>query len=63
MALENPRGANIVALGAFVGATGVVTLPEVEALVRSTFAGKPKVIDVNLALLHRGHEIGRAVHA
>jgi 2-oxoglutarate ferredoxin oxidoreductase subunit gamma len=56
--LGNPRGANMVALGAFLGATGVVTLAAVESLVRETFAGKPKVIDANLEALRRGFERG-----
>ncbi len=56
--LGNPRGANMVALGAYLGATGAVSLEEVEAVVRETFAAKPKVIDVNLEALKRGYEIG-----
>ena len=58
--LGNPRGANMVALGAYIGATGAVELEEVEQVVRETFAAKPKVIDVNLEALHRGYELGRA---
>ncbi len=57
--LGNPRGTNMVALGAYVGATGAVSLEGVEAVVREAFAGKPKVVDVNIEALHRGHEIGR----
>lgn len=56
--LANPRGANMVALGAYLGATHTVTLPAVEDLVRETFAGKEKVIEANLAALQRGFEIG-----
>jgi len=56
--LGNPRGANMVALGAYVGASGAVSLEEVEQVVRETFAGKQKVVDVNLEALHRGFEIG-----
>lgn len=56
--LGNPRGANMVALGAYLGATGAVTVEEVEKVVRETFAAKPKVIDVNIEALHRGFEIG-----
>lgn len=57
--LGNPRGANMVALGAYVGASGAVSLEEVELVVRETFASKPKVVDVNLEALHRGFDIGR----
>jgi 2-oxoglutarate ferredoxin oxidoreductase subunit gamma len=56
--LGNPRGANMVALGAYVGATGAVTLDEVEKVLRETFAAKPKVIEVNIAALQRGYELG-----
>jgi len=56
--LGNPRGANMVALGAFIGATGVVPLGVVEEIVRETFSGKPKVIDSNLEGLRRGHALG-----
>jgi len=60
--LGNPRGANMVALGAYVGASGAVSLEEVELVVRETFASKPKVVDVNLEALHRGFDIGREHH-
>ena len=57
--LGNPRGANMVALGAYVGATGAVTVKQVEAVVRQTFAAKPSVIDVNLEALNEGYDLGR----
>ena len=57
--LGNPRGANMVALGAYVGATEAVTVEQLENVVRHTFAAKPSVIDVNLQALHRGIELGR----
>lgn len=56
--LGNPRGANMVALGAYVGATTAVSIEQVEAVVRTTFAAKPSVIDVNLEALHKGYEAG-----
>jgi 2-oxoglutarate ferredoxin oxidoreductase subunit gamma len=58
--LGNPRGANMVALGAYLGATGSVSVEEVEKVIRETFAAKPKVIDVNIEALHRGHKLGAA---
>lgn len=57
--LGNPRGANMVALGAYIGATGAVTMEQIEAVVRQTFAAKPSVIDVNLEALHKGNDLGR----
>lgn len=57
--LGNSRGANMVALGAYIGATGAVTMEQIEAVVRQTFAAKPSVIDVNLEALHKGYDLGR----
>jgi len=59
--LGNPRGANMVALGAYVGATGAVGLDVVEEIVRETFAAKANVVESNLAALRRGFELGRSV--
>jgi 2-oxoglutarate ferredoxin oxidoreductase subunit gamma len=58
--LGNPRGANMVALGAYIGATEAVSLEEIEGVIRETFASKPKVIDVNIEALHRGFELGQS---
>ncbi len=60
MELKNPKGANMIVLGAFVGATNVIDLKELDALVRETFAAKPQVVDANLAALAMGHELGAA---
>ena len=57
--LGNPKGANMVALGAYLGATGAVDLGEMEALIRDTFASKPKVVEANVTALRRGYEFGR----
>jgi hypothetical protein len=56
--LGNPRGANMVALGAYLGATDAVSLDEVIEVIRETFAAKPAVIDVNIEALRKGFEIG-----
>lgn len=56
--LGNPRAANMVALGTYLGATRAVSLAAVEGLVRETFAGKAKVIDSNLAALQEGYALG-----
>ncbi len=61
--LGNPRGANMVALGAYLGATGAVSVEEVEKMIRETFAAKPKVVDVNIEALHRGFDLGAAKRA
>ena len=56
--LGNPRGANMVALGAYLGATDAVSLEEIENVIRETFAAKPAVIEVNIEALHKGYELG-----
>ncbi|MFH1177075.1 MAG: 2-oxoacid:acceptor oxidoreductase family protein [Acidobacteriota bacterium] len=61
--LGNPRGANMVALGAFLGATHAVSLAAVDGLIRETFAGKTKLIEANLAALRRGFELGEQATA
>jgi 2-oxoglutarate ferredoxin oxidoreductase subunit gamma len=60
--LGNRRGANMVALGAYLGATEAVSVDGIIEVIRETFAAKPGVIDVNITALQRGHEIG-AAHA
>lgn len=56
--LGNPRGANMVALGAYLGVTDAVPFKEVEKVIREAFAAKPKVIDVNIEALKRGYDLG-----
>ncbi len=58
--LKNPKGANMVALGAYLGATEAVPLEEMEKLIRETFASKPAVVESNIQALRRGYELGRA---
>jgi 2-oxoglutarate ferredoxin oxidoreductase subunit gamma len=55
--LGNPRAANMVALGAYLGATGAVALEEVEQVIRETFAAKPQLVELNIEALHRGVEL------
>jgi len=56
--LGNPRGANMVALGAYLGATDAVSMDEVIEVIRETFAARPAVIDVNIDALRKGYELG-----
>ena len=58
--LGNPRGANMVALGAYLGATDAVSIESVIEVIRETFAVKPAVIDVNIEALRKGYELGAA---
>ena len=58
--LGNRRGANMVALGAYLGATDAVSIDGIVEVIRETFATKPGLVDINITALHRGHEIGAA---
>src|SRR5512137_2402014 len=53
-----PKAANMVALGAYLGATGLADLSKVKDVLADTFASRPKLIGVNQACLDRGYEIG-----
>jgi len=61
--LGNPRAANMVILGAYIGATDAVTLEQVEEVVRDSFAAKPALIEVNLEALRKGYAIGAGTGA
>lgn len=54
--MKNPRGANMVALGAFVGATGILSLETVTGIVRKTFESRPKMVNANVEALKRGYD-------
>ena len=56
--LDNIRGANMVALGAYVACSKVVSLEVLEKIIRHEFAKKPKFIEGNVAALKRGAEVG-----
>jgi 2-oxoglutarate ferredoxin oxidoreductase subunit gamma len=56
----SPKAANMVTLGAYLGASGVVDLDQVKAIVTETFAAKPKLVEVNHAALSRGFALGQA---
>ncbi|HNV03565.1 MAG TPA: 2-oxoacid:acceptor oxidoreductase family protein [Vicinamibacterales bacterium] len=53
------KAANMVALGAFLGASGIVSKDLVEGVLAETFAGRQKIVQLNLACLAKGVEIGR----
>jgi 2-oxoglutarate ferredoxin oxidoreductase subunit gamma len=53
------KAANIVMLGAYVGATKVVKPETVEHAIETTFAGKRGAVgDINLRAFRKGYEIG-----
>ncbi len=57
------KAANMVALGAFIGATGLVSLDVVKKVLADTFANRPKVVALNHECLDKGFEIGQQYQA
>jgi 2-oxoglutarate ferredoxin oxidoreductase subunit gamma len=57
------KAANMVALGAYIGASGVVDLARVKEVLAHTFAGREKLVAINQACLDKGFEIGQAASA
>ncbi|MBZ0263775.1 2-oxoacid:acceptor oxidoreductase family protein [bacterium] len=55
--LGNRKGANMVALGAYVACSGVIKLETVLSIVRTEFQRKPQFIEANNALIKRGAEL------
>ncbi len=52
------KAANMVALGAYIGASGLVDLELVKKTLAETLASRPKLIPINYACLDKGFEIG-----
>ncbi len=63
MACGNAKAANMVALGAYLGASGVAELAHVKAIVAESFAAKPALVAVNQEALSRGFALGQTVGA
>lgn len=53
------KAANMVMLGAYVAATGVVTLDALLEQAKREFAKKPKLVAVNIACVERGYGLGK----
>jgi 2-oxoglutarate ferredoxin oxidoreductase subunit gamma len=54
------KAANMVALGALLGASGLVSPDLVREVLAETFAGRQKIVQLNHACLSKGYEIGQA---
>lgn len=54
------KAANMVALGAFLGATGLVDRTQVLGILAETFAARPKLVQLNEVALTRGFEVGKS---
>jgi len=58
--MANPRGANMVMLGAFIRKTGLVAPDSLVAGLRETFSRKPKIFAANKAALEAGYRLLQA---
>jgi len=54
--LDQPKSANIVILGAYVEASGIVGLESIEEVIGQQFGRKPKIAEINRKALERGAE-------
>ncbi len=57
------KAANMVALGAYIGASGIVDLATVKTTLAETFAARPKLVGINQVCLDKGYEMGAGVRA
>ncbi len=55
------KAGNMVALGAFIGATGLSDLEMVKEILSKSLASKPQLIEVNHKALTRGYELAKGV--
>jgi 2-oxoglutarate ferredoxin oxidoreductase subunit gamma len=55
----SPRAANMVMLGAYVGATGIVPLDAVLEQIKVEFETKVKLIPINLKCVEQGFRVGK----
>lgn len=63
IACGNGKAANMAALGAYLGASGVAALEQVKAIIAESFATKPAVVAVNQEALSRGFALGQSALA
>ncbi|MFB3818516.1 MAG: 2-oxoacid:acceptor oxidoreductase family protein [Candidatus Methylomirabilales bacterium] len=63
LACGSGKAANMAALGAYLGGSGVAELETVKAIVAESFAAKPALVAVNHEALSRGFALGQAALA
>ncbi|MFH1687007.1 MAG: 2-oxoacid:acceptor oxidoreductase family protein [bacterium] len=59
MKAGNAKAANVAVLGAFIGATGVVSFEILKDTIKTKLAKKKEVLKVNFAVLEQGYELAR----
>jgi 2-oxoglutarate ferredoxin oxidoreductase subunit gamma len=55
----SPKAANMVVLGAYLGASGAADLAQIKAIITESFAAKPALVAVNHQALSRGFVLGQ----
>lgn len=58
--LGSGKAANMVVLGAYVGATGAVSIENLKAFMQKKFANKPQFVGLNMEALQAGYDRARA---
>jgi len=58
--LGSGRAANMVVLGAYVGATDAVSIDNLKEFVKRKFASKPQFVGLNLEALQQGYDLAGA---
>ena len=57
MRAGNVKAANVAVLGAFVGASGVVSFDTIKEILREKLGRKKGVLDANLKVLEEGYQL------
>ena len=60
MELGSGKAANMVVLGAYVGATGAVSIENLKEFMKKKFASKPQFVGLNMQALQEGYDRARA---
>ena len=62
MKAGNPKSANVVILGAFIGASKVVSMETIFATISEKLSKKKAVLDINLKAVEQGYQLGLESH-
>lgn len=55
----SPKAANMVALGALIGKTKILSIKSIEETIKETFSEKEKLVNLNLKALLEGCKVGK----
>jgi 2-oxoglutarate ferredoxin oxidoreductase subunit gamma len=57
----SPKVTNVAMLGAFIGATGIVTYDNLIAILKEKLGHKKSLLDLNMKVIKQGFELGQTV--